>query len=635
MSDAAPPASLSPLGLQSIAVQAFRCLRNTGPLPFRADMTVLAGENGGGKSSFLDAIEFLISGISIEADDRTHGAEGEEIVVEGVFASLDRVCADILSVRARQAYGSTRVMEVRDWIHPAFGTRPDQMNVLPLKASLQAIGVPIPKAALKVDLVALADTWIAVQPKDDLTAIWRLTTAEERTRLPRVSRFSAAEANGPMSVVQNLITREARRLVAEPRFLRQLDQVAADLDRAIQPSLDLIRQTIEQHCPELESVDIGATFDFSKVSPVATWNFSLRQMQLSIGKLGQGRLRRIAIAVHEANARIMANEEARSTEILLYDEPDSHLDVASQRRMFDILVRQAVLAHVQVAVGTHSKNLIDLVPLPALLHFALDETSSTTVTTVAGTSYEEDLAFHASLYASLGLRNSVVLDERRFLLVEGATEQAAIPILFQHYAERSLASFGVHLINTEGSVAMRQFAVMLRQQWRRDLILLSDADQRAEHEKWMDQADLQEDESVFFIGDQEFEDAFSDTLWSAVLQASFACRDPEQRWIEGDIARFRTQGGKFSAALKDGVSRRWRRGIVSKPDLGQALASACPRNEIPPVLRACFDRIIKPAPVTAGNELGDRAVNRGGTIAASESWRQLLPDGRAPDSWHR
>lgn len=267
---------------------------------------------------------------------------------------------------------------------------------------------------------------------------------------------------------------------------------------------------------------------------------------------GEGRKRRLALAIHGANLELLEAESATSPAILAYDEPDTHLDYASQRELFGILERQARLDHVQVVVATHSLNFIDRVPLDAIVHLQLDGNLRTQVEFLEANRYREQIRFLESVGRGLGLRNSVLLDERCFLIVEGETEEAAIPDLFRLVTAESLIGAGIVLINTRGFAPIRQVMAFLHKEWGRELVVLADNDKRSEILAWAERAGLEEGRHVFFIGTKEFEDAFGDDTWLSVLSRHFPPRDGGNGWTIGE-ERCRRRGARRRA-----WARSWR-----------------------------------------------------------------------------
>lgn len=587
---------VAPLQLRSVTIRRFRSLYDVGPLPIQPDLTVLTGENDGGKSAFLDAIAFLLGSRALDDGDHSHWAnEVEPIEVEGEFVPLGAQGADgTIRIRARRERGGVRQCEVLDRVHPGFGTRPEDLPLDDLRNRMATLGIPSPRGHMKAPYVAAAKTWLAARPATEFDDGWRPLTRAESERLPRFTHFTSAAAPDPTTTIAAVIQREARRLLAGEVYRARLEEIGGAVQEEVTQSIQHLQQKIREYCPDLDAVDIRASFDFGK--PALDVDLLVRRQGalFDLEKAGEGRRRRITLAIHEANLRTMAAEAPTSTDLLAYDEPDTHLDYASQRALFDILTRQAGLPHVQVLVVTHSLNFIDKVPLQALLHFRLNAELKTFVEVLVGEDYADELNFLASVCAGLGLRNSVLLDERCFLVVEGETEEAALPSLFRLVMGQSLLAAGIALLNTGGSGAARRLIEILARNWQRRVVLLLDTDARGDpaggkKDAWLTRLALTPNNGAFFVGSKEFEDAFSDEVWLRVLREHFPARDGGADWTLDELAALRASATKYSEALRDRVRERCRDHNITKPDLGWALGRTCKAPEdVPEALRACF-----------------------------------------------
>ncbi len=268
----------------------------------------------------------------------------------------------------------------------------------------------------------------------------------------------------------------------------------------------------------------------------------------------------------------------------------------AQRALFDILDGQARLPHVQVLAATHSMSFLDRVPLQALLHLRLGDDLHTEVRMLSGEAHEEELAFLDDLCEGLGLRNSRLLDGRCFLVVEGETEEAAIPVLLRIATGQSLSAAGITLFNTRGSAAVRRMVEVIARDWGRRVVLLVDSDTRKSQggridDRWLDSLGLAEGAGAYFVGEMEFEDAFGDDVWLRALLADQPVPEAsaEGDWTIRDMQMLRTIADKYSDRMCEMVRKR-RRSRVSKTDLGLALARACRDGDgIPQVLRDCFE----------------------------------------------
>ena len=317
-----------------------------------------------------------------------------------------------------------------------------------------------------------------------------------------------------------------------------------------------------------------------------------------MNEAGSGLLQRVGIAIYAANLAFLqkAGEDSAGT-LLAYDEHDTHLDYQAQRELFEIIRDQARLSHVQVLVATHSVNLIDKVPLQSLRHFRLeDQRTILELPSYYGDEGEEE--FVSALASGLGLRNSVLLSEKCFLVVEGPTEERALPIIFKKITGESLASAGITLVNTGGSGSVRRLVEILIQQLNRTVVVLVDEDARESSARinaaWFAKTQLVENDTGFFVGTKEFEDAFDDEVWLRVAAERFPNHLDETVWHLSDFISPRANEDGMGGALSHLFSSRTH-SRVTKPQIGEALALTVMDDEIPEVIRKAISKAFETA----------------------------------------
>lgn len=577
--------------LRRVWIRGFRSLEDVGPLILQPGLTVLTGVNDGGKSATLDAIGLLLTRRGTDARDVSHWSEGTRLEVEGEFEPMGG--GDPVRVRVVRSDGGGLESAILELLHPTLAARPQDLTLQQLREAIDTLGIESPGGTAKAPYFAAVQDWLHHQPLEDLEPTWRAVGAQELSFLPGYTRFDSVEAPSPVSHVQGVVSAEARRLLQTESFAADLSSIASRLDSDVAASVETIRSKILAYCSDLDDVEIEPSFDFTRPSLSVDVRVNRAGTAVDLDRSGQGRRRRIALAIHEANLEVLEQEAPSSGECLVYDEPDTHLDYASQRSLFEILERQAKLDHVQVVVATHSLNFVDKVPLQSIAHFSLTPDLRTAIEVLSSEDHRDEQAFLASVCAGLGLRNSVLLDERCFLVVEGETEEAAFPLLFRAVTGRSLTSAGVTLINTKGSGAIRRLVEVLATKWGRDVVVLADEDARESVADWLDRMGIGEaDGTLHFVGTKEFEDAFADEVWLRALSRFSPC-DSEEPWSVEQIASMReADEPKFSEALNNLVRRRCRDSSIGKPDLGLALSAVAEPGDVPAVVRACIERAL-------------------------------------------
>jgi predicted ATP-dependent endonuclease of OLD family len=280
-----------------------------------------------------------------------------------------------------------------------------------------------------------------------------------------------------------------------------------------------------------------------------------------------------------------------------YDEPDTNLDYEAQRTMCRAIssIVQEERARIQAVLCTHSPPMINRVPAQQIRLLRLCDGS----TQVEQLETEGDPQVEAFLQESareLGITNTLMFYERCFVLVEGETEENALPILYRKAHGHSLLEDGIQPINVKGNGAIKEFLRLLSRNRQALTIVFVDTDAQDTDEAELTGETLRSagfnddfiDERLLYVGDQEFEDAFSDEVIARCLQERWPKSKGE--WNPDDIASLREES-KFPRALRKAIWEnttedlpRW-----SKPVFGRALAQCCCQDEIPEDVLGLFE----------------------------------------------
>ena len=204
--------------------------------------------------------------------------------------------------------------------------------------------------------------------------------------------------------------------------------------------------------------------------------------------------------------------------------------------------------------------------------------------------------FLRELARELGITNTLMFYERCFILVEGETEENALPILYRKIYGNSLLEDGIH-INLKGNGSAKEFLKLLGRNRQELTIVFVDNDTQNNREAHLTEetlcyAGFSDDfiaERFLYVGDQEFEDAFSDAVISRCLQAEWPKSEGE--WIPDNIVPLREKNKKFSKALQDLVWQNTTEDMPkwSKPIFGKELAQCCNDGEVPQAIQYLFE----------------------------------------------
>lgn len=584
----------------------FRCLYDTDWIPIHK-LTVLIGENDGGKTATIDAIEILLTNKSPDTEDFSFvpgSQEGheQEMVLEAKFSlepsdmsalqDLCRYSSDQLIIRRVFSSDSPGPLTYRTMVHPDERLSADlAAHTIPiLREIAEEHGIDVPLSP-KPDIVDAIETWLATQP---LFEGYRELPRAARALLPEVLVFRSAEALDPQREVDAVLRTVFVAEIDSETYRGSLSDISALIEASLNEHVSKLTPVVQKYRPEIREVRVDPRFDYSR--GLATSRLQLIGQDgrpISLDKRGEGIKRQVTLAVYEWNSELLAArpEEGARPLVLAFDEPDSHLDYYSQRKIFEI-IRKLVKPGIQIVVCTHSLNLINRVPITNINHYCLDDDYCTRVTTLQSDDPATLEYFIDEIGKNMGLENSLMFHERCFLVVEGPSEMNALPPLFRVWHEDGLTptSAGIRLLNGQNNVGARNFAKFLNDN-NRNVVFVLDSDSQTDptgrvfSEESLRRAGFDIDRHVFFVGDREFEDAFSDSLWARVGNTRWP-REDGRPWQPDDFAALRSKEKKFS----DSLCASFR---ASKPEIAYELAK-CVDNplEIPAQIQRCFEHVL-------------------------------------------
>ncbi|MEV5989215.1 hypothetical protein AB0L85_30210 [Streptomyces sp. NPDC052051] len=589
----------------------FRSLARIEDVPVSSP-TILAGHNDGGKSAVLTALAFLLGIHRLTDEDRTYeqteGSVGGRCVrtwVEGTFR------LDATEQAATGLSSTLRVRRISEQGQPPqwqyFGSRPADSRLHDLTRLLKGELAKLvtefslsPAGSLKDDLLQALTAYAATAPQAEQ---WQPLPKELQERLPRLLSFGGKDEK-PDDAVRTALSSCYETYLEDETLQGRVREIETEITQRLEKEADSLCQHIREHCREFVGVQVKPEVSFKggfKRAPLEVSKADGEPVDLT--RSGQGSNRRIALAVWEWTSNLLENSElaaageenhAEPTQtIVVYDEPDTHLDYRHQRTVMDIIRKQCALPHVSVVVATHSMNLIDGVDIADVVHLRLSGSGRTIVERLTDESHE-GIDFHLGQIASaVGLRNSVLLHERCFLAVEGPTEQQCLPLLFRLSQGLSLQAAGIALWacgNNEGALHLAGYLVKNR----RTVMLMVDADSRTNkhfRKERLIKAGLNLDTQVTWIGEaagfNELEELFTDTQWATAANTHWP-RPAGTQWIAEDFTAHR--GGKFSTRVLTMVKEQAEQTSPDGKDdmLYSLVTTLTTREDVPSQLRDAF-----------------------------------------------
>jgi putative ATP-dependent endonuclease of the OLD family len=568
--------------------------------------TILTGANDGGKTSLLRMLEFLLGGDSPSVDDYTRVADAsqvEQCVATGIFElsdrdreqlSLDQDVSTVSIRRIAERSGSTRY-ELLIGV-PAEHLLRGVLDTLPLedlKSRTEALRLSCPghKGKKETFLAALREA----AAKSDRVEVW--DRVEDRTIgpvLPRHVAFSSTREPDPRSDIRQALRARYDMLAADEERLKPVRDLETEFRQDLASAAAELGSHIRLRCPELSQVEIAPEVSFSsglKGVEIVTGNNAVGGVSLDAS--GSGRKRRITLAVWEWTQKLLARQEPFDRSVVIaYDEPDTHLDYQHQRELVTLIREQASTPGIQVLVATHALNLIDQIDIADVIHLTLDDKGHSEVNQLLEDDHEAINQYLRNVASAMGLRNSALLHERAFLVVEGPTELYGIPPLFRLATGMTLQSAGLGLIVGDGNDGALKLARSLVKHQRPVYVLVDNdtfknpASRRAWSDKKLGQYGITADR-IFRLGNPaELEDLFSDDQWSSCANRHWA-RDCGDGWTNASFAQLRAPAGaKFSDRLYRIVREESTEAPSSKAELLATLVGdMADRDEIPDALR--------------------------------------------------
>ena len=615
--------------LTSVHVQGFRSLADVGPVVMQCP-TILVGHNDAGKTAFLDATAYLLGRFPATPEDlcflrSTDGADAEtagrvdEMAVVGEFdlspAEQEKLRLD-KQARIRRCLstdGSSR-LEVETEVPQDSRFRNLESKTLADLKELASIMDVDTRGMKKPEVLAAVTVSLKGQP---VTRDWTSAGPDVQEAMPLLIRFG--DQDSPESGVKSTLNTRFQQYLEDPALEEKLTELRDELDRRVRDDAEALIKHVLGRCPDLASVKIEPEISFSKALKATRLHLATTDgEEVDVKRSGAGRARRVSLAIWEWASEVLraslpkasssedgatrvddapldgdleASNTAPPDIVVLYDEPDTHLDYLQQRRVMKIIHEQSAALNIVVVLATHSMNLIDGAGVHQLVHLKLGGGRTAIDCLLSHDSHDRHNQHLLNIAASLGLRNTVLLHERFFLAVEGETEVRSFPVLFRLAVGRSLQAAGIALVgchNNEGAIL---FAGHLVKHGRK-VAFIVDGDtikERFYSETRFASAGLTLTEHVHRVGlpDKELEYIFSDEQWAIAANVNWP-RVDGRPWSATDIEPLRT-GKKFSSALVELFRESSDSGPSGKPDAVFGLVETLTRAEdVPEQLRQKF-----------------------------------------------
>jgi len=564
--------------IDEIRIDGFRCLCNISII-LDKKVTLIVGENDSGKSSVIDCINIFTGDYQIEPDDFNFNKD--KITIKLVTEEFEFI----------------KYYEKENFPNETFTIKPTEQFISSNKTFLENSEEPsseTDKIRIK-DLAKLFGLTVRSNSRIDRMKTQLIEKFDEEDLMIEDGTFpelNLIQLDGKqfeniedffnevfLKDKQHEIWNES---ISEGKTIKNfIDDKLKEYSVKIGKDLEErgIKEKIKQYITNLTEIKVDPSFEPRSLNISSKVKFLENEKEISVDKKGDGTKRRISIALLEYKVE----SEVTSCESKLYilDEPDTHLHVKAQLELFNIL-KELSQKSCQVILTTHSPFLINATKPKQIRLLFQPESNLTKIKYLKNEPETSD-----RILRKLGIENIYLYFAKKIILVEGETEEAFLPRIYEKINDTTLNNDLIKIINTRGITNIPGFAKALSELIDPTCIcILKDNDSSENSLELINNLNIPEDRQ-FSIGEKEFEDAFDDdTLFNAWKKYIEECGKDISRskWTIENIAELRekcssSSDGKFSSKLKslnEGSGKKF-----TKILLGQALGNYCDNTNIP------------------------------------------------------
>ena len=598
--------------LITIEVRNFRCLKDV-KIPFR-ELTVLIGENDAGKSTVLDLLDLILNERQPEDGDYYYYDSGNvnpESQAEKIEAILtfrpysdQTISEEFLSpdgfFRLKKQF--TKQSEETWYNGRCFDQEVLNQDLPSLKVSdldsiMQDVGIVVEGRLNKEEKIQRIQDY---KQHTSFHVDW-LSVRQSALRgfLPRFERYRSLDYQDPASVVMKTLRTvyESRLFETDENGARQpiasLRNLKTDIETELNKKVSELLRYVQRYNQRIQRLEFSPTIDFSGGLKSGQFSIDDGNGLHWLNKCGDGTKRRLFMAFFDWEKEILGGQQ---THPLLrgYDEPDVNLHYEAQRHIYRTISEMVYHenSRIQAIVCTHSLTMIDHAPATSINLLRLRGCGMTEVNYLDTLEDQDVEDFLVYLAAELGITNSVLFYERCYIIIEGQTEENALPIFYHRLYDHSMIEDGICLINIEGNGGKKGLLKLLGKNRQQLTIAFLDSDTQTNQD--FIRAGFTRDQAadyLILIGNKEFEDAFSDEAICSCLNSVWPRIDNEL-WASEHLLGIRNEPKKkFSDQLMGLIYQNSKSDVPNtKPVYGQKLASICPIEMIPEQIKHLFNR---------------------------------------------
>lgn len=415
--------------LSQVRIQNFRGIKDM-VIPLDEDVTVLLGENNGGKTSVIDALRLLLmpqvggDGLRVYEDDFHNGCTDESIVVEGVFDDLSE----------------KEMVPMHEALYPDIARDGEFRFILKAKLTYSAQFVAQSSRVRSRIVGGPGDSGMGVADVMDYIDVTYLKPLRDPISGLKPSRHSC-------------IFKHAKQCVPDDSKGVMVGSLNEMRSRMIDNFADMQKEyncTLQKMVGKIMAQEIQLELLPSSFEDlIASLRTIVDKKDWAINGLGYNNLLYMALIM----AQHADNEN--SYNIILVEEPEAHIHPILLRSFLNYVRKLCAERNCQVVITTHSPVLASKADLKSIRHLSIDKALGRIARSLAFVEGRNPDCFvldnvrRWKLERYLDATRGELFFSKRILLVEGIAEQLLVPFIADKL-KMNLDENNITVINCEG-----------------------------------------------------------------------------------------------------------------------------------------------------------------------------------------
>lgn len=568
--------------LKKIKVKNFRSLDNF-YMDFNEGLNVIIGENDTGKTSLIDSMKILLNEERIDIDDFRD--ESKDVTIE--LETNDEIYKMTIEAKG---------------LRPILESKPSKEKCKKIQYEINSEDFIKKSGEEQREIIKEYCKTFTVNYRANIkieTLINNINSKiEEITE--NDSFIKPKEIHYPISFLGSR-TFENANTFFDNTFFKELkqniwnhkienksikDHLTIEINKFKDEALDSnnipeLYESLAEFLPDFKKIDVTIEPDPKMNLNITVNLFNSNNQKISLEKMGDGTNRRTTMAIFK-------HKRDKDDLCYVFDEPDTHLHIKAQLDIFN-LFKDLTKENKQVIITTHSPFLINEVNPNDIKLMFLDSENKTHVKSLA-----ENIEPH--FLNELGITNLDLFFTNKLIIVEGESEQLFLPKFYHKIYGLPISHQFVKIVKAEGITEIPKFVKIIKNAFSNTNIFImmdNDANENTENKlsEIINQYDDLSQDHVFRLGENEFEDSFTDEVLIKSINDYLAeTNETYVKITSDDIYDMRKSPKKFSKEINTFIHRNTHKSL-KKPLLAKHLANNANTEDVDENILKLFELI--------------------------------------------